>query len=54
LCLARSDYSAETAAIALGRLLTEVSFAARAKEIGVRVQGEEALALASDAVETML
>jgi UDP:flavonoid glycosyltransferase YjiC (YdhE family) len=53
LCLARSDYSAETAAAALRRLLTEPSFAARSKEVGTQVQGEEATTLACAAVEAM-
>lgn len=54
LCLARSDYSAETAAAALGRLLAEPGFAARAAEAGARVQCENALLLACDAIEAVI
>ena len=54
LCVARSAYSADSAAAALRRLMTEPSFAARAAEAGARVQGEDALLLACDAIEAAI
>jgi len=54
LCLTRSEYTAESSAEALGRLLGDERFAARAEEIGAEVREERALALACDAIETML
>ena len=54
LCLARSAYSAESVTAVLSRLLTEPSFAARAAEAGTRVQCEDALSLACDAIEAAI
>ena len=53
LCLARSEYSASSAAAAIGRLLGNASFAARAAEIGGRIQCEGALEIACNAIEAM-
>jgi rhamnosyltransferase subunit B len=53
LCLARSAYSAESVTTALSGLLTEPSFAARAREVAAQVGSEEALMLACDAVEAI-
>ncbi len=54
LCLARSAYSAESATAVLSRLLTEPNFAARAAEAGARIQCEDALLLACDAIAAMI
>lgn len=54
LCLARSVYSAESATAVLSRLLTEPGFAARAAEAGARIQREDALLLACDAIEAVV
>jgi rhamnosyltransferase subunit B len=54
LWLPRSDYSAETAAGALGRLVGDSRFAERAAEVGAKVRGEDGLGLACDAVERLL
>jgi rhamnosyltransferase subunit B len=53
LCLARNVYSAESVTAALSRLLTEPRFAAQAAEAGARVQCEDALLLACDAIEAV-
>jgi rhamnosyltransferase subunit B len=54
LCLARSAYSAESAAAALGQLLGDGRFAARAAEVGARIREEDALQGACDAIESVL
>jgi UDP:flavonoid glycosyltransferase YjiC (YdhE family) len=54
LCLARSEYSAESASAALGRLLGDKNFAARASEARMCIQEEDALRIACDAVEVIL
>lgn len=54
LCLSRREYSATTAAAALKRLLEGAHFAQRAAEAGSRQQEENGLALACDAVESVL
>jgi rhamnosyltransferase subunit B len=54
LCLERSAYSTQTAVDALSRLLGDAQFAARAAEIGKRVQTEDALIMACDAIEAVL
>jgi rhamnosyltransferase subunit B len=54
LFLERSNYSTETAASYLHRLLKEPRFATRAAEIGMLVQQEEALSAACDAIEAVL
>ena len=54
LCVARSVYSSQTAADALSRLLEDARFAARSTEIGARVQSENALTEACDAIQEML
>ena len=54
LCLARSEYSAQTAVHALERLLGDPRIAARAAEVGGQLQHEEALTAACDAIETVL
>lgn len=54
LCLARKQYSEQTAAKALGMLLGEARFAERAAEVGVKIQGEDSLRLACDAIERTL
>ena len=53
LCLARSEYSARTAIDALGRLLGDARYAARAAQIGACIQAEGALAAACDAIEAV-
>jgi rhamnosyltransferase subunit B len=52
--VSRNRYSVETAMSALQRLLGEAHFAARAKEIGAQMQDEDGLALACDAIGSML
>jgi UDP:flavonoid glycosyltransferase YjiC (YdhE family) len=54
LCLARSEYSAQNAAELIGRLLGDARIALHAADIGARVQGEDALRIACDAIETAL
>jgi len=54
LCLARSAYSAGTAASALQRLLEDSRFAARAAEVGSRLREEDGLTLACDAIASIL
>jgi len=54
LCLPRADYSAETAAAALSRLLGDERFAAQSRAAGAQIQSEDALATACDAVEAQL
>ena len=54
LCLARSEYSAETAAAALRRLLEDPRFANRAAETGARVRAEDALEQSCQAIEQVL
>jgi rhamnosyltransferase subunit B len=51
LCLERSRYSAETAAAALRLLLQEKQFAAAASAAQQRMQGEDALTAACNAIE---
>ena len=53
LCLARADYSVETAAAALSRLLTEPGFAVRAAEVVTQDKNEESLIAACSAVEAI-
>lgn len=52
LCLARSEYSAQNAVDALGKLLADVRYAAEAAAVAERVRGEDALNLACNAIET--
>jgi rhamnosyltransferase subunit B len=54
LCLARSEYSVQSAGETLSLLLGDFSFAARAAEVGVRIRGEGALDAACDAIELLL
>jgi rhamnosyltransferase subunit B len=54
LCIARSEYSGQTAADGLSRLLGDVRFAASAAEIGERIQSEDALTKSCDAIQQML
>jgi UDP:flavonoid glycosyltransferase YjiC (YdhE family) len=54
LCLARSEYSAQNAAGALGRLLADANYAAQAAAVAERIRGEDALNLACDAIESVL
>ncbi len=54
LTLTRSRYNAQTAAKALGRLLNEPAFAARAAEVGRQVAAEDGGATACDAIERYL
>jgi rhamnosyltransferase subunit B len=54
LCLARSAYSAQTAVAALEQLLGGHRFADRAAEVGTKVQKEDGLATACDAIEGVL
>jgi rhamnosyltransferase subunit B len=54
LCVPRSTYSEETAANALGRLLTEPRFARVAAETAARMEQEDALREACDAIEAVL
>jgi len=54
LSVARSEYSAETAAAALKQLLEDARFAARAAEIGTRMAKEDALVASCDAIEAIL
>jgi rhamnosyltransferase subunit B len=54
LCLSREDYSAQTAAAALDRLLGDSRFDARAAEVGTQVSVEEGLSLACDAIESFM
>src|SRR6202042_2322665 len=53
LCLARRDYSVQSAVDVLGRLFGDGQFAARVVEVGAQVQGEDALTVACDAIESM-
>ena len=53
-CLARAEYSAESAAEALRRLLGDGQFRVRAREIAVKVREENALQVACDAIESLL
>jgi len=53
LCLARADYSVETATAALSRLLTEPGFAVRAAEVVTQGKNEESLMAACGAVEAI-
>ena len=53
-CLARSEYSTQSAVDALRRLLEDTGFAATAAEIRMRIQAEDALTLACDAIEAVL
>jgi UDP:flavonoid glycosyltransferase YjiC (YdhE family) len=52
LCLARREYSAMTAADALGRLLGDKRIAAKAAEVGMQIREEDALRVACDAIES--
>jgi UDP:flavonoid glycosyltransferase YjiC (YdhE family) len=54
LCLSRREYSAHTAAAALKRLLGDSHFAYRAAEVGARVRDEDGLALACNAIQSVL
>jgi rhamnosyltransferase subunit B len=54
LCLSRKDYSAQTAAAALDRLLGDPRFNVRATEVGKQVRMEEGLSLACDAIESVI
>ena len=54
LCLARSEYSVETAAATLERLMGDESFAVRAKEIAAQIHSENALEVACNAIEAVL
>jgi rhamnosyltransferase subunit B len=54
LCVARSQYSVQTAVRVLGRLLEDERIARRSAEVGVWVQGEESLVRACDAMERLL
>jgi UDP:flavonoid glycosyltransferase YjiC (YdhE family) len=54
MCLTRSEYSANTAAAALKRLLGDARFTARAMQVRARVQEEDALTVACDAIEALL
>ncbi len=52
-CLARSEYSARSAAEALKRLMEDAQFTRRASELRVRVQEEDGTAGACDAIESL-
>jgi rhamnosyltransferase subunit B len=52
--VSRNTYSVKTATSALQRLLGESHFADRAREIGAHMQDEDGLALACDAIESLL
>ena len=52
--VSRNTYSPKTATSALQRLLRESHFASRAREIGKQIQDEDGLALACDAIESIL
>jgi len=54
LCLARSAYSAKSAAAALEQLLHDSRFAARAAEVGVGLRKEDGLTVAGDAIQSVL
>jgi rhamnosyltransferase subunit B len=54
LCLSRKNYSAETAAAALKRLLSEPRFANRAAEIARNLKQEDGLTSACNAIEAVL
>lgn len=54
LCLARSEYSTQTAVEALGRLVGDGRFASRAADTASRIQAEDALTEACDAIEGVL
>ena len=54
LTLARTEYSAQSAAAALSQLLTNPSFAARSAQISTQIQTESALTQACDAIESVL
>jgi UDP:flavonoid glycosyltransferase YjiC (YdhE family) len=52
--VSRDRYSLKAATSALQRLLSESHFANRAREIGKQMQEEDGLALACDAIESLL
>lgn len=54
LCLPRAEYSGETAAAALSRLLGDERFAAQSAKAAGEIKSEDALRTASDAVEAQL
>jgi UDP:flavonoid glycosyltransferase YjiC (YdhE family) len=54
LCLARNEYSAETATHALRRLVDEPGFAAKAAEAAAQIGTEDAVGSACDAIEAVL
>jgi len=54
LCLARSEYLAQTAANTLETLLGNPQIAARASEVGEQIRSEDALTVACDAIEAVL
>jgi UDP:flavonoid glycosyltransferase YjiC (YdhE family) len=54
LCLARSEYLAQTAANTLETLLGTPQIAARASEVGEQIRSEDALTVACDAIEAVL
>ena len=54
LCLARTEYAAESAVAYLRILLDEGQFAAKASEVATQIQSEDALHLACDAIERVL
>jgi rhamnosyltransferase subunit B len=54
LCLARSSYSEKSAVSALGRLLGEARFAAKAAEVGAQIKEEDSLRIACDAIDVVL
>jgi rhamnosyltransferase subunit B len=53
-CVARCEYSAQTAADALGRLLVDARIGARAAKIGEQIRSEDALTAACEAIERVL
>jgi UDP:flavonoid glycosyltransferase YjiC (YdhE family) len=54
LCVARKDYSESCAAAAVERLLGDARFAENAGALGERVQREDALFVACEAIEKVL
>src|SRR5205807_865441 len=54
LAIARKDYNRETATAALRRVLTEASFAIRAREVAAALATEDGLTAACDAIESTL
>jgi rhamnosyltransferase subunit B len=54
LAVARKDYNDRTATAALRRLLTETSFAIRAREVATKLSQENGLASACDSIELLL